>query len=221
MAATTTASQIIDEVLEKLSEVPASPVYWSRAEILEFVWEGLVELNLFSGFLQKPVTLTLANNPVQQSPAHIAVLHVRVNNKAMLKYSVDELDAQFPVWENELQVLRPQRWAPIGLNYFLTYKRTSTANVPAVVDVLELPAVLTESAVIPLDDEFTNCLVEYGFSMARLKEGGAEFEQGLASYKDFIEVAQDLASRWNWKRMPGWTVEPKTKLADSVPRRNG
>jgi hypothetical protein len=219
MAQTTTAAVVIDRVLEKLNEVPSAPRYWSREEIRQLIWEGLVELNLLSGYLQDTLSLTLARHPVQPTLPHIAVLHVRSGYRALLKYSIDELDASHPNWESEKLPRTPARWAPLGLAYLVTHKRTTTASQTVTVDVLRLPVKPLEADVIPLDDEYVVAIAEYAASVARLKEGGAEQEAGVQMYQQFLALAGDLAERWNWKRMPAFPVLPRAKVADAVPRR--
>lgn len=221
MSATTLASSAVDIVLYRLGEDPAAPIHWSRAEILDLVWEGLLEATLISGHLQAAVNVTLAGNSIQAAPNHIAILHVRIGNSSLQEYSVDELDAGRPGWVNEAPVGVPSRWSPIGTTKLLTEPRSGSSSPVAVCTVLQFPAVLAEASVIPLEDEYVEALENYAFSAARLKEGGAEWKQSLADYDRCLQRIGQLAERVQWKNAPEWVNAPKTLMAVSVPRQGG
>lgn len=218
MAATTLASTVVDTVLTRLSEDPDDPRYWSREEILDLVWEGLLETTLISGHLQTSVNLTLTGNSVQAAPAHVAILHMRIVNNSMQKYSVDDLDSAKPNWDGDPQTTNPTIWAPIGVTKVLTHPRTTATSKVAVCTVLQLPATLAESDTIPLEDEYVEALANYAFSVARLKEGSGEFRDSMVDYDRFLERVGQLTERVAWKNAPGWCKTPKTIIADAVPR---
>lgn len=218
MGQTTLVSTLIDRVLTDLQQDPTDPVYWTRQETLDIVWEGLVEINLLSGYYQTSVTQTLTNNSLQGAPEHIAIIHVRMGTAALLKYSVDALDSQFPNWEDESAVAAPRRWAALGTNLFIVHPRTTTTGTVATIDVLQLADQLAETDIIPLDDEYIEALEKYVFHVARLKEGGQEFQQSLSSYQQFTTYAAQLSARVAWKDAPIWAYQPVVKVADAVPR---
>lgn len=217
MAATTLASTVVDTTLTRLSEDPTAPRYWSREEILDLVWEGLLEATLVSGHLQESVNLTLTGNSVQAAPNHVAILHIRVGNNSMQKYSIDDLDSAKPTWDSDPQSVNPSIWAAIGTTKVLTHPRTTATGKVVVCTVLEFPPVLAESDVIPLEDEYVEALANYAFSVARLKEGGAEFRDSMVDYDRYLERIGLLAERVAWKNAPEWTKTPKTVLSDAVP----
>lgn len=220
MAATTLASAIVDDVLRRLSETTTNPRYWSRAEILDLVWEGLLECTLMSGHLQATVNVTLTGNTLQAAPNHVAILHVRIGNNSLQKYSVDELDASRPAWDSEPQKVDPTMWMPFGLTKMMTHPRTNVTGKVAAVTVLQLPTVLAEGDTIPLEDEYVSALSDYAFSVARLKEGGAELRDAMTNYDGYLKLTGELTERVAWKSAPEWAKTPKTKLADAVPRQS-
>ncbi len=62
------ASEIITNVLHRLEEDPAAPVFWSREELLGFLNEGNVELVLISGYLTSERQQQLIGAKVQSVP---------------------------------------------------------------------------------------------------------------------------------------------------------
>ncbi len=62
------ASEIITNVLHRLEEDPAAPVFWSREELLGFLNEGNVELVLISGYLTSERPQQLIGAKVQSVP---------------------------------------------------------------------------------------------------------------------------------------------------------
>ncbi len=213
MAATTLASSVVTSVLLRLSQ----DEYYTRAEILDAVWEGLLELTLISGHLQTDVNVTLTGNSIQAAPNHVAILHIRIGNGALQKYTLDELDDAQPAWDSAPQVANPRIWANVGANKFLTHPRTSSVSKTAVCTVLELPPMLAETDVIPLEDEYIDALIHYAFSIARLKEGGVELKDALTDYDIFLQRVGNLTERVAWKNAPQWTKAPRTLLAISTP----
>lgn len=220
MAATTLASAVIDSVLLRLGEIPGAPLHWTRAEILNLVWEGVVEATLITGHLQTEASVTLAtSNNLQTAPSHIAILHIRIGNKVLQKYTMDELDAKNPNWAAAAMGL-PSTWMPFGATQFLIYPATFISRV-AVCTVLQYPPVMIESDALLIEDEYVEAIVDYAFSAARLKEGGAEWKQSLAGYERYLSRIGQLAERVAWKRAPGWVETPATLMAMAVPRQRG
>lgn len=217
MAATTIASGVITSVLHRLNQDATNPRYWSRAEILDAIWEGLWEATLITGHLQMDVNVILNGNSIQASPNHVAVLHIRIGNSSLQKYELDELDNAVPSWDSATQGTTPTIWTAVGVNQMLTHPRTSATGKVAVCTVLQLPATLTESSVIPLEDEYIQALINYAFSIARLKEGGVELKNALTDYDSYLKRIANLADRVEWKNAPEWTRAPRTLLAMSTP----
>lgn len=218
MAASTLASTVVTDVLRRLSEDPTNPRYWTRVELLDLVWEGLLEATLISGHLQATINVTLTGNSVQAAPGHIALLHIRVGNNSMQKYSVDDLDSAKPGWDGEPQVINPTIWAPLGLTKMLTHPRTTATGKVVACTVLQLPATLAETDTIPLEDEYVEALSNYAFSVARLKEGGVELRDAMTDYARYLERVAQLTERVAWKTAPGWAKTPKIVLSPQVPR---
>jgi len=216
MAATTLASAIVNAVLQKLSQDTTTPRYWTSAEILDLVWEGLLETTLITGHLQTNVTVTLTGNSIQYAPNHVAVLHLKAGNSSYYKYSVDELDAAKPTWDSAATGT-PNVWAPVGVNKLLVFPRPPNSTTTITATVLQLPATLALTDTIPLEDEFVGCLTQYAFSVARLKEGGIEFKESLNEYDRYLKRVALLTERVEWKSAPEWTRTPKTALALATP----
>jgi len=170
---TTTAGQVIDDVLDQLEEDHAAPIFWNRAELLQFVNDAYLEFLLISGHLVKEYKYDLISAKVQSIPSGaIAAIHIAYNNKKIEKVTVEHFDRENPNWVNETGVLK--KWAPMGLQHWINDRHTVLPR-SVTIATLDRPPVFAEETVIDLAQEYIDALTEYVFHMARFKESGLEF----------------------------------------------
>src|SRR5437762_8295380 len=148
------ASDLVTAVLGRLAQNSDNPAFWTRSEILQWLWEGLVELQLISERVQIEHTQSLGNNSITGAPAEIAVIGVRCGNEALPHYSIDEIDGRYPTWEDDPQRPYPKAWAPLGCDKIITYPRESRTDQSLTFIQLQLPGDVSETTTLPLDAEY-------------------------------------------------------------------
>lgn len=181
------ASQVIDQALQRFDEDTADPIFVTRAELLQHLNDGFLELQLLAAQLTSERTYTLIGAKLQSVPdGAIAIMHVAYANKPIEKSSVENFDRENPNWDAQYGILH--KWAPCGLDrWFVDRQPTAALNVT--LTTLNQPTTLTETDAIDLEQEYVDGLTEYVYHMARFKESGAEFQQAQEQYDQFLNIA--------------------------------
>jgi hypothetical protein len=187
--------QVIDTVLERLEESLLTPVFWSRSEILGYCNEGLFELNNISGKLHTEDSVVVSVDNFYNTPDEtVTVMHASINGKSLVRTSLEALDRRDSKWESTTGL--PKRWVPIGVNLFAIHPRPASGTESVEFSVLKVPTLITDDATaVDLDDEFIDVIEDYGFHIARFKEGGPEFANSMSALEDFAKRVGDLATK--------------------------
>lgn len=205
-----TGGSIIDTVLRELEESISTPVFWTRAELLQHLNDGLLEMNLLTGKFQSensafaPTTATLQSTPA----GAICVLHVSRSSQFLRKRTLEEMDKENRKWMRSVSagnVIR--QWGPVGLNLFFVYPKLTAPGSTLTIVTLDIPATIGEATNIALDTEYISALEQYVFHMARFKEGGAEFQQSIEAYDFFRIQCGALASKKMSEQYGLWAKE--------------
>jgi hypothetical protein len=211
------ANEILDQSIRRLNElVPATPVRWTRVEILVFLNDAIHELNLLSGDIQRTVAVNINNtaNVWNFPDGIIAPLALRVENRYLYRESIENLDREDD-WELPSKIrLNPTTWCPLGFYKFIVYPRPINARIINA-EVLHEHTPVTDAAVaLPVRPEYERCLEDYIVSRALFKEGGAETHQGLAFYDRFLDTVTQLTGRNVLRSYPIWDEWPTTKTSE-------
>lgn len=217
-----TVAEIIDQVLRRLGEDPVAPIHWRRDEILDYIQEGIVELNLITGEIQATGSIPLNStaNLYDMPESAIAPLSARVNGRYLRRDAVEDLDEELiPKWQAAGSTASaPKLWAPLGLTLIAITPRP-VVNLSMDVTYLAHPLprqdASQETGLLP---EYDIAVEDYAVSRAHFKDGGAEFQQSLADYTRYLDAAQQLAGRDVFERYPAWGVAPRTETAPVTPR---
>lgn len=202
----TTAAQIIDRVLERVDESTSDPRFWSRAELLQHVNDGFLELTIMCGQLTSNRTYAMVGAKVQAVPSGaIAIMHLAYSSQVIEKSSVELFDRNNANWDNQSGVLT--KWAPCGLDRWFCDRQPTTAQ-SVVLTTLDRPATLAEGTTIDLDPEYVEGLEYYAFHMARFKESGAEFDQAMTAYDDFLAIVGHKEQRTFSQMWTLWSRDP-------------
>lgn len=189
----TTAGTIADRVLRRLEESTTAPVFWDRTEILDFINEGLNELNLIALKIRTTGNEALSASTFYSSPTgSVAILQVGVSNRPLHKETLENLDRQNKNWQDDRGI--PRQWSPVGLNLFAVHP-SPTSGATANIIYLDTPSALGENDDIPLEDEFCEALEDYAFHMARFKEAGDEFAQSTLIYERFLDKVRLISGQ--------------------------
>lgn len=206
-----TGGSVIDTVLRDLDESISVPIFWTRAELLTHLNDGLQELNLISGKFQVetpafvPTTATLQTTPT----GSIAVLHVSRSSQFLRKRRLEDMDRENKKWMQETSAGNViKQWGPVGLNLWFVYPKLFSGGSTLAIVTLDQPGTIGEGTTIALDEEYIDALEMYVFHMARFKEGGAEFQQSMEAYDKFREICGHVATRKMSEQYTLWSKEP-------------
>ena len=216
------ANELLDQAIRRLNElVPASPVRWTRPELLVFLNDAVHELNLLSGDIQRTVSIAINNSAnVWNFPSGtIAPLTLRVENTYLYRESIENLDKEDD-WENPLRTrMDPKIWCPLGLYKFISYPRPINPRT-IYAEVFQEHTPVTDAAVaLPVRPEYERCLEDFVVGRALFKEGGAEAQQGLAFYNRFLDAVGQLTGRNLLRSYPAWDGRPATQMSETTLRR--
>jgi len=200
------ASEVISKVLYRLEEDTASPVFWSRAEILILLNEGYIEFVLMSGYLQSQSTYSMIGSKMQAPPDDcMGLIGVQWASKPIEKTTIEGFDESNRRWDYKNGYL--SQWAPCGLDRWFCDATPQLAYDVQLI-TLDQPAALAEASTILLEDEYIEALEDYTFSCARFKEGGGEFRDAQPAYDDFTEKAGLREQKTFSEMMVMWGRDP-------------
>jgi len=222
-------ADVINTVLERLEET-VTPIFWTRAEMLLYLNEGMKELNNLAAklHLESGVVTDSDDNFYAPPTNTIAVMAASVGDKSLERVTLEDLDREDRFWEGKTGTIL-KRWAPIGCNLFAIFPRpgvptTSSAfttgftggfgaggflSITVEFAVLKLPATIEDNGdPIDMDDEFIESIQDYTFHVSRFKEGGPEFAHSMAAFKNAINRMGDVARKVYSQQPVIWTAEP-------------
>jgi hypothetical protein len=207
--------EVIDTILERLEEPLLTPVFWTRAEILGYANEGLFELNNIAGKLHTEDSVVVSTDNFYNTPDEtVTVMHASIGGKSLVRTSLEDLDRRDSKWESSTG--KPKRWVPIGVNLFAIHPRPASGTESVEFTVLKVPVLITDDATaIDLDDEFVDVIEDYGFHIARFKEGGPEFANSMSSLEDFAKRVGALATKVLTQQPQVFATEPNVDTGRS------
>jgi hypothetical protein len=202
-----TTSDIANSVQDRLEEPRGPGIFWQLTnEILPVIAEGLNEGTLLSGEpeIRSTSNFTPAlNSTLQVMPAgSAAILRVEAGNAMVRKSSLLKMDYLIPGWEAATDsslgnVGKMVNWFPVGLNQFGIYPQL-TVPINVVITYIGLPLPsgfpFTGYETIPMQQEFNSAFADSAACRLRLKEGGAEFEQGLFEFDSSLDKLTALGA---------------------------
>lgn len=174
-------------------------IFWSvKNELRPLIVEAMMEATLISGLPQihasTPFTLN-ANTRLftLTSPAFVLA---RMDGAGVIqKTSFWAMDQDKHTWEKDTGPL-PLRWFPFGIGQFGIYPLL-TANVKVYLTTINFPVSVsrpyTGAETVPFSVEFQEALVSSAAAIARLKESGKEFIEGLKFYEMFLSRMSELS----------------------------
>lgn len=201
---TTPISTLANNVQSRIEEIPGSAgSWWSRAyEIYTALVEAENDLLLLVGRPTQIVNtpLTLTPNTVWQSvpKGYFAITDIQGAGSPLYKISLWDLDVTQATngsdWEQDIALVA-RRWAPIGFNMFCVWPACST---PQTVNVTAIQYPTTQvwpydgTQTVPFEDNYFEALEIYASFYCRIKELGAEFQEGLKLFQQYMGIAQRM-----------------------------
>jgi hypothetical protein len=196
-------SQLSPQVLSRLQDPTAT--FWNLAvEVETAILEGMSELLLLLGrpLVEYSTLVTLTPNTVwQPMPKNVfAISNIRTNSYALWKTTLHNLDYLQASWSSSWESDRaavPQRWAPLGLNYFIVHPAPTTA-IQVLVAGLTYPVTdnwpPTGAETVPFHDEFFQALEMYAASYCRQRDMTDDAGEGNKLYAGFLQIAQRMSA---------------------------
>lgn len=202
----TPISTLSTQVQNRLEEVSGNEGFWSaQYEIYTALIESLNDLMLLVGRPTQTVNVayTLTPNTVwQPMPAGIfLIVDVWGAGGQIRKVDLNSMDYVMaswgPDWQNDTYLYGPSRWFPVGLTQFAVHPAPTTAQV-VTLDAIAYPTTdpwpYTGTEGVPFEDQYWVALEEYAAHYCRLKEGSAEFQESLALYNNYLQLAARMSA---------------------------
>jgi hypothetical protein len=163
------ASEIISRVRDITNDTGAEPRTKS-AEIMRWISDALdVALSVVPKLFSKTASMTCQSGYLQTLPFERAVAFIEVIGITRIDFN--KLSAFSPNWRLETAGAA-QHWSPssAGPNTFMVHP-PALANQSLMVSYVEAPTEITsETAVVPLSDNFLPALVQYCVGMTESKD---------------------------------------------------
>jgi hypothetical protein len=198
---TTPIATLANNVLARLEEQPPTPIFWKlRTEIYDFLVEAMNDMILLLGrptqVVSQPITLN-PNSVWQNIPQGVFLIsnlygpqgEVRRTNLFAQDYVMPGRGT--PTWENETAPY-PYRWGSLGFNMFFVHPAPETA-IQLTMTGIQYPVTQstwppTGAEIIPFHHELFVCAEMYATHVARLKELGAEMQEGMTLYEQYLSL---------------------------------
>jgi hypothetical protein len=191
-------------VLARLEEnfPPGGPIFWDLStEVYSALVEAMNDLLLLVGrptqAVQQVITLT-PNTVWQKTPKGIFLITDLYGNNQIRQANLASMDyvqaSWLGDWEQDVAD-SPLRWGAVGFNFFFVHPAPSTA-IQLTLTGIQYPALdnwpYTGGELSPFHHEFQLALELYAASYCRLKETGAEAQEGITLYAQYLELAKRL-----------------------------
>jgi hypothetical protein len=202
-----TLQQSAYKVEDRIEEPEGAAVFWAeQTEIFTGLVEAISEALLLVG---RPVQLVnqvfslVPNTPWQTMPSgFLCITDVQGPASQVWKWDLRSMDYLLSGnastdWENDVTSGQTiYRWFPLGLGGQFGIWPSVPHAQNVTITGLQSPVVsgwpYSGSQTIPLHDEFFQAIEKYAASYCRLKEGGAEFQQGVMLYQEFLSEMQRM-----------------------------
>ena len=200
---TTPISTLADHTQQRLEEPVGAGAWWSRQfEVYSAIMEAQSDLLLLVGRPTQVVNVpfTLAPNTVWQAipKGYLAITDIQGAGSPLYKINLYDLDFLQTSWGSNWQQdtdAVAQRWAPIGFNMFVVHPAPAypqTVNVTAI----QYPATDTwpysGSEGVVFEDNYFQLIEEYAAFYCRIKELGAEFQEGMKLFEQYMAGARRM-----------------------------
>jgi hypothetical protein len=204
-----TVAELISQVLRRLNELdPDNPVHWTREEILVFVNDAVIELNLIAWEFHSTVSdaINAADNIYDCPDSILAITSVRVGNKYLFRGSLSDLDLEVKWEESGANRLNVTNWSPVGLDKYLIYPRPLSAGTAYLESLIEPTVMEDDDDALPVRPEYEAAIENYVVERATFKSGGAELNQVAALYAEYLDSAKEISGRNILRQYPRYAA---------------
>ncbi len=199
----TAIATLSNQTCSRLEEQPGAPIFWNlEFELYTALVESLNEMLLLVGRpsiqANSPFVLTPLTVWQTMPKGCLAILDI-YSAQPLWKVSLRDLDYIQSSWNSawELDTAQfPVRWAPAGVNMFVVHPAPTTP-ITVTINYIQYPVTspfpYDGTQTVPFHDEYFQAFEEYAAHYARIKETGAEFNDSIILYKQFMALAARMS----------------------------
>ena len=167
-------------------------VFWTEAEKLDAINEGLRFWQALTGQWQQEWVMPITASPFQPVPRQFASIYrVSYNGVPLPVTSLYELDTSFGAWQGVSGT--PRFWAPCGVNEFALYPYPTSGTL-TIVGYQDLP-IYTNGMYINIGNEELTYVLDYARHFLAFKEGQGELDATLPGVERLVAAAALKNSR--------------------------
>jgi hypothetical protein len=169
--------------------------FWVTAELNAYINEALRVWNVLTGYnrnIHSSGSLTADQvfyTTTDLGSTALCILRIEgPSNTTLDNITLKQLDLMVPTWYSTAAGTSAY-WAHIGLNNVILYPKSSGSfsfNAYAL-DLMIVPA--ADGDYIQVGDEDITAIIDYIIFIARLKEGGKEFQESTKLLQNFLRAA--------------------------------
>lgn len=201
-----TVATLAANVQSRLEEVPNSAGAWWSAqyEIFSAIMEAQSDMLLLVGRPTQTVNIpfTVVANSVWQTVPQglLAITDIQGFSSPLYKVNLWDLDylqtSWGSDWTQDLNAVS-YRWAPVGFNMFVIHPAlpqgfNQVVNITAIAYPTTDVWPYTGSETIQFEDNYFQLIEEYAAFYCRIKELGAEFQEGLKLFDQYMQGAKRM-----------------------------
>jgi hypothetical protein len=189
------AGDLVNRILERLDQPDGG--YYTGAEALSALNEGQRFFVLLTLALETTATFELQPATTfyhMQDTFLDWLLPLRVYNASggnLRPARLEDLDCLDAQWVSRPGA--PSRYASMGFDFFAAYPQPAALTIVNVTYARAPVALLGDSDVPEIPEEFHPDLADYGVYRLRVREGGQEFEKSLPYFQRFMKGAAKYA----------------------------
>ena len=187
-------------------------LFFPQAERYRAINSAVKVLNLFTGFLQRTVTIYVeANRAIYDVPTGILVpARIEIDGVFLDKCGLYDLSHSHPTWLTDTSAttgVPTYQWSPIGISKFALYPAPSAGGgLLQITGIAEPTPLVSTSDRISFPNEFSDAVEDYAAHLLQIKCGGAIAAQAMVLYSQFMSRANEL-KRFKGKIAPQFKVE--------------
>ena len=185
--------------------------FYPAAGVTRAINDSLQQVNLFSGIVHGPTTITTEANRYfyRLDGTIIAPLAADLDGKQLRRTSLRNLAARRQRWLSETSANHGATsvWMPVGIRTIAIHPADSVGGrTLRVVGILEPTLLVNDSDIVDIPDEMVDAIENLAVLACQIKEGGSVFYQASTKYVNFQKDVESWI-RWRDLSQPRYRVE--------------
>lgn len=178
------------------AQLDDNTTFYPAAEVTRAINDSFQQVNLFTGIVQGPATITTeANRFFYTLPDSVLIPQaVDLDNRQLSRTSLRNLASRRGRWLRETSATSGPTavWAPVGTQTIAIHPADSVgARTLRVVGILEPTLLVGDADVIDIPDELVDAIEHLAVLALIYKEGGAVFYQSTTKFQAFQDQMKE------------------------------